>query len=317
MTVILGISCHGAAPNDVVGRAPHLDRETRASPRREPGAAVNRRPDTGPALRWGRAWKGEAAPSEFLKPAATVAGHRWSVVIPAYNEAARLPRYLREVVGYFDGRDEPYEVLVVDDGSGDDTAGAVRESSRAHPSVGLIRFSENRGKGRAVRAGMQLARGALRLMADADGATPIIEVKRLEAAVLGGADVAVGSRARPDPSVARQTLASRRLAGFVFNLVARGLGVGDVMDTQCGFKLFRGSVADDLFGALRTDGFGFDVELLLLARLRGYRVVEVAVNWADQPGSKVGVLRHAPGMLGQILAARWRLAVHSSSRRIP
>ena len=233
---------------------------------------------------------------------------RWSVVIPAYNEAERLPRYLREVVGYFDGRDESYEVLIVDDGSVDDTAGVVRGLSEAHPCVALVRFPENRGKGRAVRAGMLQARGDLRLMADADGATPISEVKRLEAAISAGADLVVGSRALRDPSVARQTRLHRRLAGHVFNLMARGLGAGDVVDTQCGFKLFRGPVADDLFGALRTDGFGFDVELLFLARQRGYRVVEVAVNWADQPGSKVGVLRHAPGMVCEILAARRRLS---------
>jgi dolichyl-phosphate beta-glucosyltransferase len=247
-------------------------------------------------------------PSEFDSP---LGARRWSVVIPAYNEAARLPRYAHEVAGYFDGRGEPYEVLVVDDGSVDGTADVVCELRRTYPALCLVRFAENRGKGRAVRAGMQRAAGALRLMADADGATPITEVKRLEAAILGGADVAVGSRARPDPSVVRQTLAHRRLAGWVFNLIARGLGVGDVMDTQCGFKLFRGPVAEDLFGALRTEGFGFDVELLLLARRRGYRVVEVGVNWADQPGSKVRVLRHGAGMLCEILAARWRMAVHS------
>ncbi len=241
----------------------------------------------------------------------------WSVVIPAYNEAARLPRYLREVVGYFDGRDESYEVLVVDDGSGDGTSDRVREMDRVHPAVVLITSPDNHGKGRAVRVGMQIARGALRLMVDADGATPIGEVKRLEAAIQGGADVAVGSRARPDPSVVRQTRLHRRLAGRAFNLIARGLGVGDVADTQCGFKLFRGRVADDLFGALRTEGFGFDVELLLLARQRGYRIAEVAVNWADQPGSKVGVMRHGPGMLLEILAARWHLAIHPYSRRSP
>ena len=288
----------GAGGALALERSPRHHRGTSASaggtPAREPGAGV-----------------------EFVKPGRDITECRWSVVIPAYDEAARLPRYLKEVLGYFDRRNEPYEVLVVDDGSSDGTAGCVRELNRAHRSVGLVRFPRNRGKGHAVRAGMQLARGALRLMADADGATPIIEVKRLEAAILGGADVAVGSRARPDPSVVRQTLVHRRLAGFVFNLLARGLGVGDVMDTQCGFKLFRGAVADDLFGALRTEGFGFDVELLLLARRRGYRVVEVAVNWADQPGSKVGVLRHAPGMFCQMLAARWRVAAHSRSRTTP
>jgi dolichyl-phosphate beta-glucosyltransferase len=242
---------------------------------------------------------------------------RWSVVIPAYNEAGRLPGYLGEVVAYFDGRDEPYEVLVVNDGSRDETADRVREISRVHSAVGLVSFPENRGKGRAVRAGMRIARGALRLMADADGATPISEVKRLEPVIQAGADLVVGSRARCDPSVVRQTRLHRRLAGHVFNLMARGLGVGEVLDTQCGFKLFRGEVADDLFGALYTEGFGFDVELLLLARRRGYRVSEVAVNWADQPGSKVGVLRHAPGMLREILAARWRLATRPHPGRTP
>jgi dolichyl-phosphate beta-glucosyltransferase len=322
MAIVPEPSCYGVARDGTAeqSRDPGRGLSTSAvgAPGRKSGAGVDRRRDTGAAIRRASAPKGEEeAPPEFLRPSGAVAEYRWSVVIPAYNEAARLPRYLKEVIGYFDGRDEPYEVLVVDDGSGDGTAGGVRELRLAHPFLGLIRMPENRGKGRAVRAGMQRARGALRLMADADGATPIIEVERLEAAILGGADVAVGSRARPDPSVVRQTLVHRRLAGFVFNLMARGLGVRDVMDTQCGFKLFRGAVADDLFGALRTDGFSFDVELLLLARRRGYRVVEVGVNWADQPGSKVGVLRHAPGMLCEILAARWRLAVHARSGRRP
>jgi len=246
------------------------------------------------------------APTEF----------RWSIVIPAYNEAKRLPRYLREVVGYFDGRDEPYEVVVVDDGSVDDTAAVVQELAQTHPCVVLVRFPENGGKGHAVRAGMLHARGALRLMTDADGATPIVEVKRLETALSAGADFVAGSRARPDPSVERQTRFHRRVAGNVFNLIARALGAGDVVDTQCGFKLFRGPVADDLFGSLRTQGFAFDVELLFLARQRGYRVVEVAVNWADQPGSKVGVMRHGLTMVCEMLAARWRLARNSTPRRI-
>ena len=241
---------------------------------------------------------------------ADLAACRWSVVIPAYNEAARLPRYLREVVDYFDGRDEPYEVLVVDDGSSDGTAACVRTMREAHASIGLLTHPENRGKGRAVHLGMTRARGALRLMADADGATPITEVKRLEAAIEGGADVAVGSRACPDAAVVRQTRRHRRVMGNVFNGIVRCLGVGDILDTQCGFKLFRGAVADDLFAGLRTDGYGFDVEILLLARRRGYRTVEVPVNWAEQPGSKVRVLRHGPRMLGEILLVRWRLGRH-------
>jgi len=239
------------------------------------------------------------------------------VVIPAFNEAARLPGAIRDVVAYFDGRGEPYEVVVVDDGSEDDTRERVGDVARAHPAVRLEAFAANHGKGFAVRAGMQIARGALRLMADADGATPIAEVKRLEAAIQAGADLAVGSRALRDPSVARRVRLHRQLVGGVFNLIVRALGVGGVTDTQCGFKLFRGAVADDLFGALRTEGFGFDVELLLLARRRGYRVVEVPINWIDQPGSRVSVLKEGPRMLAQVVAARWRLARARGPRRTP
>ena len=117
------------------------------------------------------------------------------MVIPAYNEAQRLPAYLSEVVAYFDGRGEPYEVIVVDDGSEDETAARVLEAQAIHQAVTLHRLAENRGKGFAVRAGMRAARGDLRLMADADGATPIAEVKRLETVIQAGADLAVGSRA--------------------------------------------------------------------------------------------------------------------------
>ena len=237
-----------------------------------------------------------------------VAEPRWSVVIPAYNEALRLPPYLADVVAYFDGRGEPYEVLVVDDGSRDETAARVLEARAAHPPVSLHRLGVNRGKGFAVRAGMRAARGVLRLMADADGATPIGEVKRLEAAIQAGADIAVGSRALSDPSVSREVRLHRQLSGELFNFLVRRLGVPGIKDTQCGFKLFRGAAADTLFGELRTDGFGFDVELLLLAGRRGYRVAEVAINWADRPGSKVAVWKDGPRMLAQILAARRRLA---------
>jgi dolichyl-phosphate beta-glucosyltransferase len=236
------------------------------------------------------------------------------VVIPAYNEAQRLPAYLSEVVAYFDGRGEPYEVIVVDDGSADETAARVLEAQAIHQAVTLHRLAENRGKGFAVRAGMRAARGDLRLMADADGATPIAEFKRLETAIQAGADLAVGSRALPDPSVRREVLIHRKLSGEIFNFFARRMGVGDVTDTQCGFKLFRGAVAEALFGELETTGFGFDVELLLLARRRGYRVIEVAINWADQPGSKVEVLRDGPRMLAQIVRARVRLARRGRAR---
>jgi dolichyl-phosphate beta-glucosyltransferase len=235
-------------------------------------------------------------------------GPRWSLVIPAYNEALRLPAYLKEIQAYFEGRDESYEVIVVDDGSRDGTAERVREVAAGRAAITVHALERNRGKGHAVRAGMARAAGTLRLMADADGATPITEAARLEAAIVAGADLAVGSRVLPDPTVTRQGRLHRKLSGHVFNFLVRRLGVASVVDTQCGFKLFRGPVADRLFPLVTTDGFGFDVELLMLAERLGFRVVEVPVNWADQPGSKVGVLREGPRMIWEALVARGRLA---------
>jgi dolichyl-phosphate beta-glucosyltransferase len=229
---------------------------------------------------------------------------RYSIVIPAFNEADRLPPYLEDVAGFFDGRGEPYEILVVDDGSSDGTGARVEAAAERHPAVRLLPLGRNRGKGAAVRAGMLAATGALRLFTDADGATPIAEVKRLEPALAAGADIVIGSRALVDPAVAMRARPHRVWAGRLFNVLVAALGLRGVADSQCGFKLFTAAAAQRLFSALQTTGFAFDVELLLRAQAAGYRVVEVAVNWADQEGSKVGVLTSGPGMLWQILRAR-------------
>lgn len=231
----------------------------------------------------------------------------WSVVIPAYNEAARLPRYLEEIVVFFDGRDVSYEVLVADDGSTDGTANVVAAIARLHPAVRLLRSPRNEGKGAAVRRGMLSARGACRLFTDADGATPISEFKRLEAALATGAEVAIGSRGLVDPGVAVRARAHRVAAGRVFNWVVARLGLVGIADSQCGFKAFVASAAEDLFTRLQTPGYGFDVELLLTAQARGYRVVEVPVNWTDRAGSKSSVLRDGPRMLWEIVRVRRRL----------
>jgi dolichyl-phosphate beta-glucosyltransferase len=230
----------------------------------------------------------------------------WSVVIPAFNEVLRLPRYLEDIVTYFDGRGAPYEVIVVDDGSRDGTADRVREVAGTAP-VRVIPLAGNEGKGAAVRHGMLAAVGAHRMFADADGATPITELKRLEAALLAGADVAIGSRVLHDPGVSVQARRHRVLAGRVFNGLVARIGLSDIGDSQCGFKAFTARAAEAIFSKLRTRGFGFDVELLMLARFYGFRVDEIAVNWADKPGSKVGVFKTGPGMLWEILRARLRM----------
>jgi len=236
-----------------------------------------------------------------------IPGPRLSVVIPAFNEAARLPRHLDEVVGFLEGRGEAYEVVVVDDGSTDGTAAAVRATAAGNPAVRVLPLGRNRGKGAAVRAGMLAATGMARLFTDADGATPIAELKRLEPALASGADVVIGSRALADPAVSVRARPHRVLAGRVFRWIVARLGVRGVADSQCGFKLFTATAATALFGELETTGFGFDVELLLRAQAGGYRIVEVPVNWTDQQGSKSGVLFHGPGMLLQLLHARLRV----------
>jgi dolichyl-phosphate beta-glucosyltransferase len=235
------------------------------------------------------------------------AAPRLSVVIPAFNEAARLPAYLDEVIRFLDGRGEVYEVVVVDDGSTDGTAAAVRVLAASNPAVRLLPLGRNRGKGAAVRAGMLAATGRFRLFTDADGATPIAELKRLEPALAAGADIVIGSRALIDPAVSVSARPHRLAAGRVFSWLVGRLGIRGVADSQCGFKLFTERASIALFGALETAGFAFDVELLLRAQARGYRIVEVPVNWVDQQGSKVGVVLNGPGMLLQLLRARWRV----------
>ena len=229
---------------------------------------------------------------------------RWSVVIPAYNEEKRLPAYLHEIIAYFDGRGETYEVIVVDDGSQDGTAREVERCRANAPSVQLIKLGENRGKGYAVRTGMLVARGTRRLFTDADGATPIQELERLERSLAEGADIAVGSRTVRDPTRTVQARAFRKIAGSIFNIAVRGLGVTGITDTQCGFKLFRAPAAQALFSALHNDGFSFDVELLFLSQRWKYRIVEVPVHWTDQAGSKVRVVRDGLRMIRDIWTVR-------------
>ncbi|WP_447986560.1 dolichyl-phosphate beta-glucosyltransferase [Nitrospira sp. Nam74] len=229
-----------------------------------------------------------------------------SVVLPAYNEQDRLLPYLTSITHYLSQRGDPYEIVVVDDGSRDETALRVTRFALDVPSVRLIRLPTNRGKGCAVRAGMLAARGTLRLMADADGATSIQEVERLECAVGEGADLAIGSRflGSHDRRYRVQARWHRTVFGNLFNQVAQHLGLAGITDTQCGFKLFQKRVAEDLCSVARIDGYGLDLELLYIARCRNYRIAEVPINWTDQPGSKVRVFRDGIGMFRELLAVR-------------
>lgn len=210
-----------------------------------------------------------------------------SVVIPAYNEAARLPPTLRRIAAYLAGRS--HEILVIDDGSSDGTAEAAR--AVGSPGLQVFRTESNRGKGHAVRRGMLLARGDRRLMTDADLSTPIEDLDRLQQRLDAGFDVAIGSRALPGADVQVHQPWYRENAGRVFNLLVRGLALPDLRDTQCGFKLWDGVAARETFAATRLDGFCFDVEALYVASKRGRRIAEVPVTWRNDAGTRVGTLR--------------------------
>lgn len=227
-----------------------------------------------------------------------------SVVVPAYNEEDRLEPTVRDAVAYFRGREAAVEILVVDDGSRDATATLVRGLGVSFPEVRLIRLPANAGKGYAVRAGVVNAHGRLVLFADADGATPIAEIERLEAAIDAGADVAIGSRATESDGVRVNARFYRRVIGRAFHYLVETLTVSGFQDTQCGFKLFRGDVAQDLFTRMRMKGFSFDVEVLLMAQRQGYSVSEVGVNWTHQPGSRVNLVTDSLRMARDLFIIR-------------
>lgn len=229
-----------------------------------------------------------------------------SITIPAHNEARRILPYLRKITDYLGNHGRLHEILVVDDGSTDATAALIQQFARSAPAIRLIRLPTCRGKGAAVRAGMQEASGHMQLFTDADGATPIEELSRLEQALAKGADIAIASRALATqlPQFSVRVRRSRSLLGTFFNVVAQQWGLAGIADTQCGFKLFRKAVAQELFGYASIDGFGFDLEVLYLARQRGYRITEVPVNWSDKPGSKVSVIKDGLAMLRDLAVVR-------------
>jgi dolichyl-phosphate beta-glucosyltransferase len=234
---------------------------------------------------------------------------RLTVVIPAFNEEHRLPATLARCAAFLAARPElcPAELVVVDDGSRDATARVVEEfSGPPTVAVHLVRLDTNRGKGAAVRAGLAASRGARVLISDADLATPIEELDVLLAHPAG---VVLGSRALRRELIARRQPLPRDLLGRVFNVALRALRLTRFADTQCGFKLLDGEVARRLAGALRLDGFAFDVELLARAERAGVTVEEVPVRWSHMEASRVHPLRHGLRMACDAVRVRlwlWR-----------
>jgi dolichyl-phosphate beta-glucosyltransferase len=232
-----------------------------------------------------------------------------SVIIPAYNEEERIGPTLDAISKHFAAIEVAYEIIIVSDGSMDSTDEIVNGHSQNDSRIRLISYQPNKGKGHAVRRGMLEARAPHVLLTDADLATPIQDLHRLEEAAANGFDVIVGSRALKDAVIIGWRPWYRVLSGKVFNLIIRALAVPRIRDTQCGFKYFKDGSAERIFSIARLDGFGYDVEVLFLAGKLGYRIAEIGVHWDNSPATKVSVLKHTLPMLLEVIKVRlnnWR-----------
>jgi dolichyl-phosphate beta-glucosyltransferase len=242
----------------------------------------------------------------------------YSIVIPAYNESKRLRPTLDEILRYMQERQWDAEILVVDDGSGDDTPQIVREFGYLHSQVHLVQNPGNRGKGFSVRNGMLHARGEICLFTDADLSSPISEAEKLFEAIRRGADVAIGSRwLRHELQTARQPL-YRQILGRIFNLLLRLVLGLHYRDTQCGFKAFRREAVQQIFPMQKIQRWGFDPEILFLARKKGFSTVEVPVVWAHSEGTRLHPFRDGLRMFGDVIRIRWNsIAGAYNNRSLP
>jgi dolichyl-phosphate beta-glucosyltransferase len=235
-----------------------------------------------------------------------------SIVIPAYNEQARLPRTVLETIRWCTAQNLNFEVIIADDGSRDETLALGRLFEESDVRIRTL-ACPHMGKGATVRMGILNAKGRFVLFMDADGATPLSEIPKLLAAVEDGQDVAIGSRVVPRTGEAEvKTSLHRHVIGRVFALFVHLFAIGGIADTQCGFKIFRREAAAAIFSRQKIVGFAFDVEILFIARRLSLSVAEIPINWVAQPGSKVNLVTDSIRMLRDISLIRW---LHRNSNR--
>lgn len=229
-----------------------------------------------------------------------------TIVVPAYNESQRIGATLDHMLAWLDLHAPTARIVVVDDGSRDDTTAVVQRRADSEPRLQVERLPINRGKGAAVRHGVELARTEWVLFSDADLSTPIGELLKLRQAIADGADVAIASRDRPDSDITRHQPAYREAMGRTFNTLVQAMALPGFSDTQCGFKLFSAEAAKRCFGRMTIERFAFDVEVLYIARKLGYRITEVGVRWINDERTTVSPVRDASKMLVDIAKIRYR-----------
>jgi dolichyl-phosphate beta-glucosyltransferase len=229
-----------------------------------------------------------------------------SIVVPCYNEEQRLPRTIEQIERYLEGKAATYELILVDDGSADGTRMIMDSAAERHAFVRVEALPRNRGKGRALAVGVEVAKGDEILLTDADLSTPIEELDKLQLALRNGAGVAIGSRALRGSRVEISQPAYRVVMGKAFNLIVQAVLLPGIWDTQCGFKLFRADVAHRVFEGLVTDGFGYDPEVLYRARKLGVKIAEVPVVWRNSAPTKVSPVSSSFDMLKHVFRIRFR-----------
>jgi dolichyl-phosphate beta-glucosyltransferase len=237
-----------------------------------------------------------------------------SVIIPSYNEEQRLPATLSSIAAYIRSSKRKIEVIVVDDGSRDNTVAVAEKFRNEIPSLRVVSNDKNRGKGYSVRHGMQVARGEIVLFTDADLSAPIEEVEKLLPAMKTN-DVAIGSRAIDRSQITVHESPFREFAGIIFNKIVRLILWLPFVDTQCGFKAFRRVPCKIIFEQQTIDRFGFDPELLYLARHHGLHAVEISVRWGHSPATKVSMMRDSLQMFVDVFAIRWNSLIGKYPRR--